>query len=136
MLDGVKKYLKECPLLKGGGINIEALTEPVKYSIEVMMVKPVIKNYADGASQRQYVFQFCSKEQMSDAGLKNLENAQFYEKFSDWVEEQNSKNNLPKFPEGKTAQSVEILTQGVLMSETGTTGRYAIQMRVIYYKAK
>lgn len=141
MIASIRKWIKGCPLLGGGSVNVDMLgAEPgvaaFKYSIETSVFSPVIKMYDDGASQRQFVFDFCSRESMDEAGLKNLANTQFYEKLAEWIEEQNDSGNMPELGEDKTPLRVECMTSGFLMDTTGTTGKYQIKMRVVYYKEK
>lgn len=142
MLAGIKKYMGSCPLLKGGTVKIDALGEDpaqfsMKYSIETAVCSPVIKQYADGGSQRQYLFIFSSREQMDEHGLANLQNSEFYEKLTEWIDEQNAAGVFPELGPGRQAQRVEVLTPGYLddVSKGGTTGKYQIQLRVIYYRA-
>ena len=53
IIEAVRKYLQTCPLLKGGTLNVDFLPpEAATYSVDVVPVKPVLKAYMDGSSQR------------------------------------------------------------------------------------
>ena len=57
IIEAVRKYLQTCPLLKGGTLNVDFLPpEAATYSVDVVPVKPVLKAYMDGSSQRQFLF--------------------------------------------------------------------------------
>ena len=57
IIESVRKYLQTCPLLKGGTLNVDFLPpEAATYSVDVVPVKPVLKAYMDGSSQRQFLF--------------------------------------------------------------------------------
>ena len=57
IIEAVRKYLQTCPLLNGGTLNVDFLPpEAATYSVDVVPVKPVLKAYMDGSSQRQFLF--------------------------------------------------------------------------------
>lgn len=133
IIDGIKKYFKDCPLLKGGKLNVDYLGEKaVGYSIEPEVCKPIIRQYVDGASQKQYIFNFVSREYLDENDLTNLENHEFYEKLERWISSQCDKRIYPDLGEGKAAQHVECLTHGYSYAQDGKTARYQLQCRVIY----
>ena len=88
VLEGITEYFLKCPLLKDGVFRVDALgPDPVEYTIETGIFDPVIQRYVDGSSERQYQFQFGSREFYSMDRVQNIENSTFYEEFADWVEE-------------------------------------------------
>ena len=103
-IEAIRDYFMACPLLKEGRLNIDYLGEdPVEYSIDSMLVSnPIVKQYMDG-----------------------------YEKLADWIEEQNSNDNLPDIP---GAQRIEVMAPGYMYDATQTTAVYQIQCRVLYIK--
>ena len=122
-----------CPLLKEGRLNIDYLGEdPVEYSIDSMLVSnPIVKQYMDGSSLRQHPFVCESQEIRSQQIVDQIEASGFYEKLADWIEEQNSNDNLPDIP---GAQRIEVMAPGYMYDATQTTAVYQIQCRVLYIK--
>ena len=88
----VKEFIETCSFLEEfekatfSVVNLNLLEEnPTMYSIEETPADPIVKRFANGDSVRQYVFSLCSRELYGPA--ENEETAEFYEKFSDWLEE-------------------------------------------------
>nr|DAZ26039.1 MAG TPA: Minor capsid protein from bacteriophage [Caudoviricetes sp.] len=135
IIEALQKYIKACPLLKSGKINVDNLAaEPVRYCIESVPCQPVIRRYVDGASVNQYIFVLASRECYGQEVRQNIDNSAFYEQLVEWIEEQNKTGNLPKLGDGRTAQRIEILSSGYLFDATSDTAQYQLQMRLIYYK--
>lgn len=109
-------------------LNDDAIT----YTIEPIPVEPILTNYVDGSSLRQYVFQFGSREYYDNGVAQNIENLDFYEKFKDEIET-NNKNGI--LPDIDGIQSIECLTPGTIQDvQDGNTAKYVIQMRITYLK--
>ena len=136
LIYGIREYFKACPLLRRGRLLIDALgLAPVSYSLDVLPCDPIITQYADGDSLRQYQFAFTSREWLSPGDVDNIENSGFYERLEDWVEAQNDAGIVPLIKsKNKVPQRVELIASGYLQSEDGQTGRYQIQWRLIYTK--
>lgn len=133
IVEGIKKYFKECPLLKGGKINVDYLEEDAaRYSIEPAACNSLLRRYIDGSSQKQFMFYFASREFLDPQDLTNLENNAFYEKLEEWIESRNAAGVYPDFGDKKKAQRVEAITHGYNYSQNGKTARYQMQCRVIY----
>lgn len=132
-IEAIRDYFMACPLLKEGRLNIDYLGEdPVEYSIDSMLVSnPIVKQYMDGSSLRQHPFVFVSQEIRSQQIVDQIEASGFYEKLSDWIEEQNNNDNLPDIP---GAQRIEVMAPGYMYDATQTTAVYQIQCRVLYIK--
>jgi hypothetical protein len=60
-------------------------------------------------------------------------NTEFYEDFSNWIEEQDNEGNLPDI-EG--IESIECTSTGYAYQTGIDTARYQIQLRITYYKEK
>ena len=135
IIDKLRDYMRTCPLLNEGKINVDYLGDKTgEYTIDVMIETPVIKRYADGGSLRQINFVFGSREYYGADILTNLDNSGFYEAFSEWVEDQNKLNVLPSLEGENTAQSIECLSPGYLFDNQADLARYQIQMRLTYYQ--
>lgn len=82
--------------------------------------------------KKQEVFIFCSRESYGEDVFVNLENINFYENFSKWIEEQNILNNFPLVDEGYEVLKIEILTNGYAFQTSEDKAQYQIQMKLIY----
>lgn len=134
VIDSVREFFGECPLLREGFINLNRLgDEKADYSVETVPSEPVYRRYVDGGELRQYVFVFASRE-FYDGDLKdNSEAAGFYEGLADWIEERNRSGRLPEITGGR-ALRLEVLSGGYVMSERAGTARYQMQIRLVYKK--
>lgn len=134
MIESVRDYFLECPILKDGHLYIDYLNEkPTDYSIDPLVCSPIVKKYSDGGSLRRYQFAFMSSEVYSQSEIENMQNSGFYERLAEWIETQNKINNLPAFLDVEV-QSIEVLSPGCLFDAEGTVARYQIQMEIQYLK--
>ena len=69
---------------------------------------------------------------MSDSYVTQLENISFFDRFIEWIEENNKQRKLPKLEGKRQAQRLEILTNGYLIAQDEGKAQYQIQMRLIY----
>lgn len=137
IIDSLKRYFKGCPLLKGGKINANYLGEKaVSYTIDNVPSNPIIKKYADGASVRQFLFVFASKEYYDTKTYDNFNVSGFYEEFAEWIGEKNDKKELPELDDGLNSLALEVLTSGYMFDNDLDKARYQIQLRLIYYKER
>lgn len=135
IIEALEQYFLKCDLLKDGCLRVDYLGEkPVEYTIEVMPCDPIVKNYANGSSVRQYLFAFGSREYYSQERLQNIQNSAFYEKFADWVETMNRSAVLPELPEGMEAEEIEVVSSGYLFDGSMKNARYQIQLKLLYFK--
>ena len=105
--------------------------EATSYTIEPIPVEQVLKQYADGGSLNQLVFQFGSREYYDNSTAQNIENLGFYEKFQAEIETNNKKGVLPDI---KGIQTIECLNNGTIQDVQSGTAKYVIQMRITYEK--
>lgn len=136
IVDKIIDFIGQCPFLdemtpvKADYCNEDAIS----YCVETSAKAKELETYIDGSKVLQLAFVFSSKEVMSDYDDVNIENAIFYEKFSDWVEEQNIAGNLPQL-EGKLSSiSVTVVSHGYVVQSEADRGRYEIQMKLKYFK--
>lgn len=135
MIQAIRDYLCTCPHLKDGKMNVDYLgAEPTEYVVESVPSSGIIKRYTDGGTLRQYLFIFGSREYFSDKVLKQLSNSGFYEDFARWIETQSDAGNLPKLPEGMSAQRMEVVSTAYMLDATEKNARYQIQCRFVYYE--
>ena len=117
---------------ENSNINVDFLSnEPIEYVIEPIPIEPILRQYADGSSLRQFVFNFASKNYYGADVIQNIKNTEFYEDFSELIEDNNRKGVLPKI---KGIQSIECLNNGTINEDNTDNAKYVIQMRITYYK--
>lgn len=134
MIEEIRNYFKDHVQLASTFENILVDfigDEAITYTIEPIPVEPIIRNYTDGSSLRQYVFQFGSREYYDNGVAQNIENLDFYEKFKDEIETNNKNGVLPNID---GIQSIECLTDGTIQDVQNGTAKYIIQMRITYLK--
>lgn len=126
----IRDYLLTCPYLNQKKINIDYLgSDADEYSIEKISCEPVIKQYIDGSTIRQYQFALTSIKFYDSNYSINMENNDFYELFEQWIKKQNDANNFP-YIEGVYA--IEVIQDSSLETKETDTAKYQIQLRVLY----
>jgi len=135
IIDGVAKYIMQCPLLKDGAFRMDALgPDPVEYTVEMGIFDPIVIRYVNGDTLRQFQFNFGSREYYSMDRVQNIQNSTFYEEFAEWIEKQNMGGIFPELPDGCTAEEIEVLSPGYIFDGAMLNARYQIQLRLLYYK--
>lgn len=134
MVDKIRDYfLKNVSLAKEFD-NILAdflCDEATSYTIEPIPVEPVLRQYRDGGSLNQFIFQFGSREFYDNSVAQNINNLGFYEKFQEEIETNNKNGVLPDI---KGIQNIEYLNNGTIQDVQNGTAKYVIQMRITYEK--
>ena len=93
-------WLASCPLVSsynGGDVafSIEYLgAEPAQFSLEVSPTAPILEQYISG-SLRARNFVLASRMIYSQDEAQQAANSGFWEEFSDWVETQSRRGELP-----------------------------------------
>ena len=140
IIESIRKFIKKCPFLEefNGAVRIGVDyldSEANTYSIKKVPCNPIIKKYVDGSSKRQEQFIFASRESYGEDIFNNLENINFYEKFAEWIEQNNSEGNLPIL-DNKEALSIELTSNGYAFQTDIDKAQYQIQMKLIYMERK
>lgn len=138
IIQAIRRYFISCDVLDElRAINVDYLpADDLAYTIDPVPSDTIIKRYVDGGKLKQYQFVIASREIYGNNVIQNIENSGFYERLSDWIDQQNNSRNLPKLTNGKTSQKIEVLTSGYLFNATETKARYQIQLRLIYYEGR
>ena len=124
-----------CPFLRDGVFRVNALgDQAIEYAIETGIFDPILRTYVNGDTERQYQFNFVSREYFSMDRVQSLQSSEFYEKLADWVETQNRLENFPELPEGCEPRSLSVLTPGYVFDASMRNARYQIQLQLTYYK--
>lgn len=131
IIKAIRKYIAECPYLHDGKIGVDYLENEMAYSIEPSPVSPKDTDFIDGSGIKQFAFILASRESYGQETIQNILNTEFYEDFSNWIEENNMNGVLPEI-EG--IETIECLSTGYAYQTGIDTARYQIQLRITYYK--
>lgn len=135
VIEAVRDYLKECPLLADGKLNVDFLpAEAASYSVDVTPVTPVLKNYIDGSSLRQFTFVFATRTYYGEFVRQQLDNLCLFEAFAEWLEVQSRLRHFPVLGEGRIVRKLEVTTSGYVFAPDTDTARYQIQCKLTYFQ--
>lgn len=141
IIDALRNYIRNCPHLDTFNnaikVNVNYLEgNPDTYSIEEVPINPIVRKYVNGDSIRQYAFIFTSRESYGIDVLQNIDNSGFYEKFADWIENNNDKGIFPLLDNGLEPLAIEVTSTGYAFAVTEDTAQFQIQLRLKYLKRK
>jgi len=134
VLSAVKDFIKTYDGLDAGApvTSDYSGAKPTWYSIVPLSANPVIEKFVNGGSRRQFLFAFQSMEYTADE-LERLDNVNFFELFSEWLDEQTEAGVLPTLSADKTAEMIEAVDWGYLYEQgQSETGIYQIVCRLEY----
>lgn len=136
----VMEFLSECPYMREFEqlfpvVELDVLGEsPTTYMVESTPAEPILKRYANGDTERQYVFSLCSREFYG--APENVDTSEFYENFSDWLNACTKEGKLPDLKGNLTSKSIRATTEGYLYDTQEQKCQYRIQCQFIYYKRR
>lgn len=135
----LRDYIRNCPHLDTFNnaikVNVNYLEPQADtYSIEEVPIEPILKRYVNGDSIRQYAFIFTSREPYGIDVLQNIDNSGFYEKFADWIENQNNNEIFPLLDNGLEPLEIKVTSTGYAFAVTEDTAQFQIQLRLKYFK--
>ncbi len=136
IIESIRDFIAGCPLLKNGVLlNVDRLgATEIEYTVDGEITNPVLRQYTDGSSLRQFEFVFASRERYGADTLQNIANSGFYEDFADWIESQSNVGNLPKLDKYRVPQYIEVLSGGYVFDSDDSIARYQIQLKFVYYQ--
>lgn len=139
IIKALRNYIRTCPHLDTFNnaikVNVNYLEPNTDtYSIEEVPIEPILKRYVNGDSIRQYAFIFTSREPYGVDVLQNIDNSGFYEKFADWIENQNNKEIFPLLNDGLEPLEIKVTSTGYAFAATEDTAQFQIQLRLKYFK--
>lgn len=139
IINALRNYIRTCPHLDTFNnaikVNVNYLEpEADTYSIEEVPIEPILKKYVNGDSVRQYAFIFTSREPYGVDVLQNIDNSGFYEKFADWIEENNNNEIFPLLDNGLEPLEIKVISTGYAFAVTEDTAQFQIQLRLKYFK--
>jgi hypothetical protein len=137
ILSAIKSYLATYEGLEDGApIWVDWLgANPIEYAIVPQPGEKILEEYIDGGSLRAYPFAVqCAVSTADD--LTRLQNNEFFEALSDWMESQTEVGNLPTLGANQAAQAIEAINWAFLYEEgQSDTGIYMIQCQLTYKQA-
>lgn len=141
IINSLRNYIKQCPYLDTFNnairVNVNYLEPNTDtYSIEEIPIDPIMKEYINGDSLRQYAFIFTSREPYGADVFQNIDNSGFYEKFAEWVESNNDNEIFPILDNGLEPQEIKVTSTGYAFAVTEDTAQFQVQMRLKYLKKK
>ncbi|MGJ0843307.1 chloramphenicol resistance protein [Clostridium tertium] len=141
IIDSIRNYMRNLKCLDTFNnairVNVNYLEPNTDtYSVEEVPVEPIIKQYVNGDSVRQYAFIFTSREPYGVDVLTNIDNSGFYEKLADEIEDNNDKGIFPLLDNGLEPLAIEVTSTGYAFAVTEDTAQFQIQLRLKYLKRK
>lgn len=134
LLEAVSEFVRECPFIADIDMHIDQVDEqPHSYAVATAGLVKLSEDIL-GVRTWQYNALLQSREYTAD-DLSRLNASAFTENFVFWVEEQNSRRQLPQLPEGFEPVGVSA-DNGILLAldEDGDRGIYQVQIHLIFKK--
>lgn len=135
MIDNIKAFINTCPILSDIHVNINYLGEnDASGTIENVSAEPIIKNYTDGATLRQFLFTVALRQKYGQDVAANSAAAVKLEQLSDWICEQDRIGILPVLDNNRNSVSLEVVKTGWVEEKESDTAKYQLQCRLVYYQ--
>ena len=133
VIEAIRDYISNCPALETFNVNINYLEDDFdSYSIEETPCDPIVKKYIDGSLKKQCQFVFTSKEPYSADVIGNIDNSNFYEEFSNWIETNNKEGIFPLLEEGLEPTQIKVISSPYVITTDEDKAIYQIQLNLIY----
>lgn len=136
MIENIRDYIAECPHLdEFTKVNVNYLVDKVNaYSVnEDSGYNPIIEPRIYGNDEMQFLFSFDAKFYWNEETENNIDNSKFFEKFRDWLEDNNSKGKYPKI-EGIEPLTIGAITNGFIYATNSDEAIYRISCSFTYEK--
>lgn len=136
IIEGIKSFIASCPYLTEMAAIYTNYTdsEPDNYGIADYGEGEPVSVYMDGSMVCQHNFALYFRT-YTNSDRERIEATGFFEKFSDWLDDQTKKRNLPDLGEGKSAESVRAANAMLYQQdEDGVKGLYQAQFILTYEK--
>ena len=135
VIEAIRDYISNCPALETFNVNVNYLEDDYdSFSIEETPCDPVLRRYIDGSMKKQCQFVFTSKEPYSSDVICNINNSNFYEEFSSWIENNNKAGILPTLEEGLEATQIKVISSPYIITADEDKSIYQVQLNLIYLK--
>lgn len=138
LIEAERDYILECPFIKDiFKVNVNYLKEDIdSFSVIQIPCSPLISEDIMGNKTMQSMFGLVGRLNYSENMEDNIKNMALFEKFQEWIDDNNENGILPELSEGLTPLEVNIISNGYI-SETGADlddAAYQIEMQLIYIK--
>lgn len=136
MIEKIRDYIAECPYLdEFTKVNVNYLVDKVNaYSVnEDSGYNPVLEPRIYGNDEMQFLFSFDAKFYWNEETENNIDNSKFFEKFRDWLEDNNSKGKYPEI-EGIEPLTIGAITNGFIYATNSDEAIYRISCSFTYEK--
>lgn len=136
MIESIRNYIATCPYLDTfAAVNVEYLVDKVKaYSVnEGAGYNPVVSETITGDKEMQFQFTFDAKFYWNEEVSNNVNNSEFFEKFRDWLE-QNNRNGVFPSVTGITPESINATSNGYIFATNADVAIYRISCVFNYIK--
>lgn len=137
IMEIVLNWLRVYPGLSGR-LDVDFLDDDADtYSVDSIPCEAILKRYVDGSTRRQFQFAISSRRFYEQNIAQNLENLQFFEDLTKWVESKAAARELPEMDGGRTAQAIVVTSSAYpfVITENGMA-RYQIQLRLEYFQKR
>lgn len=137
VIENVRTWLRTYEGLKGR-LDVDCLDEDADtYSIDTIPCEETLKKYRDGSRRKQFQFAVSSRRYYGQDIDTNVDNLQFFEDLTAWIENKEAMRQLPEMDKGKTALKIVVTSTAYpfVVSEDGTA-RYQLQMRLEYFQRR
>ena len=131
----VRTWLKGYSGLSGR-LDVDFLDDgPDTYSVDTIPCEEIVKRYRDGSAVKQFQFAVSSRRFYDQNIKQNLENLEFFEGLTRWIEGKALARELPVMDNNRTAQKIVVTSTAYpfVVTEDGKA-RYQLQMRLEYYQ--
>ena len=138
MIEKVREYITTCPHLEEFvSVNVNYLVDKIKaYSVkEGVGYNPVLKKDILGNEECQFQFMLDAKLQWNEEIANNIDNSVFFEKFSNWLRENNKTKIFPQV-EGIEIETIGATTNGYIFATNADEAIYRISCIMKYFKEK
>ena len=136
-IEALRDWFRTCPILQPGyRFRADYLAEtPTEYALysspSTIQYQENVLGEMVPARIQTLNFIFASRENFGADAKENIANLQFYETVTQWILEQNTLRNFPKWPDGAVRSIVPTLT--AYPAEVGSdAAKYQIQIQVTY----
>lgn len=134
VIQALRDFIQACPFLDTllEDIHIDFTDDNItSYGISPTG-ESTVKEYVGGTKVKQYNASLYIRDFTAD-DIYRLENCEFLENFSTWIDQQNGVRNFPVISDSIEIDSISC-SNGMLfdLDETGDKGTYQIQIHLIY----
>ena len=124
MLKQVTDCLQKCPFFAKTVIGQTDLGEGIgAVSVQGVSCEPVVQQYADGATLRQFMFEVLIR--LND----DTDAEQYFNVVAEWFSQ-----NVPLLEDGQCAQRFEMVKSGAVQDRDYSSIRYGMTWRLLYYQ--